>query len=89
MDDSKPDSPDEEPLENGGDQPLQRPPSLWRFAGIGAEFFSPIIGGSVVGYYIDDYFHTGALWTLVGLVGGVFLAFYRLIVELREFLKKN
>ncbi len=66
-----------------GEQPRQ--PNLWRYAAIGAEFFSPIIGGSLVGYYIDDHFHTGATWTLVGLLGGVFIAFFRLIMEMREF----
>lgn len=73
---------------SGGDgQPPSAPrePSLWRYAAIGAEFFSPIIGGSVAGYYIDEHFRTGSVWTLVGLLGGVFLAFYRLIVEMREF----
>jgi F0F1-type ATP synthase assembly protein I len=69
-----------------GEQPsAPRPPSLWRYAAIGVEFFSPIIGGSVAGYYIDQYFRTGATWTLVGLLGGVFLAFFRLILEMREF----
>jgi F0F1-type ATP synthase assembly protein I len=62
-----------------------KPPNLWRYAAIGAEFFSPIIGGSVAGYYVDRYFHTGSIWALVGLLGGVFLGFYRLIVELRDF----
>lgn len=70
---------------NGEQPPAPRQPSLWRYAAIGAEFFSPIIGGSVVGYYIDEYFHTGSTWTLIGLLGGVFLAFYRLIAEMREF----
>jgi F0F1-type ATP synthase assembly protein I len=70
---------------NGESPPEMRRPNMWRYAAIGAEFFSPIIGGSVAGYYIDDYFHTGSIWTLVGLLGGVLLAFYRLIVEMREF----
>lgn len=72
---------------NPGDHSSSRPqpPNLWRYAAIGAELFSPIIGGSVAGYYIDEYFHTGSVWTLVGLLGGVFLGFYRLIMELREF----
>ena len=56
-------------------------PNLWRFAAIGAELFSPIIGGSVVGYYIDDHFHDGSIWTLIGLLVGVFLGF---IVSLRD-----
>jgi F0F1-type ATP synthase assembly protein I len=62
-----------------------KPPNMWRYAAIGAEFFSPIIGGSVAGYYVDGHFHTGSIWTLVGLLGGVFLGFYRLIVEVRAF----
>lgn len=62
-----------------------RQPSMWRYMAIGAEFFSPIIGGSVAGYYLDQYLHTDSLWTLIGLLGGVFIAFYRLIVEMREF----
>ena len=45
------------------------------------------IGGSVAGYYIDAHFHTGSIWTLVGLLGGVFLGFYRLIAETRAFRK--
>ncbi len=67
--------------------PSSKPPNLWRYAAIGAEFFSPIIGGSVAGYYVDEHFRTGSIWTLVGLLGGVFLGFYRLVVELRDFRK--
>jgi hypothetical protein len=67
--------------------PSRLPPNLWRYSGIGAELFSPIIGGSVAGYYIDEHFHTGSIWTLVGLLGGVFLGFYRLIAEVRSFRK--
>ena len=62
-------------------------PNLWRYAAIGAELFSPIIGGSVAGYYIDAHFHAGSIWTLVGLLGGITLGFYRLIVEARVFRK--
>ena len=62
-------------------------PNLWRYAAIGAELFSPIIGGSIAGYYIDAHFHTGSVWTLVGLLGGVFIGFYRLIAEARDFRK--
>jgi hypothetical protein len=67
--------------------PSGPPPNLWRYSAIGAELFSPIIGGSVAGYYIDERFHTGSIWTLVGLLGGVFLGFYRLIAEVRSFRK--
>ena len=64
-------------------------PNLWRFAAIGVELFSPIIGGSVAGYYLDRYLHTGSVWTIVGLLGGIFLGFYRLSAESREFRKNS
>ena len=41
----------------------------------------------MAGYYIDEHFHTGSFWSLVGLLGGVFLGFYRLIAEVRSFRK--
>jgi F0F1-type ATP synthase assembly protein I len=69
------------------DEPSAGKPNLWRYAAIGAELFSPIIGGSVAGYYIDAHFHSGSIWTLVGLLGGVALGFYRLIAEARAFRK--
>jgi F0F1-type ATP synthase assembly protein I len=65
----------------------QRNPSLWRFAAIGAEFFSPILGGAVLGYYLDRYFHTDPVLAVSGVFLGVVLGFYRLFVELRDFQK--
>jgi F0F1-type ATP synthase assembly protein I len=61
------------------------PARLWRFAAIGLEFFSPILGGSILGYYSDEYFHTAPALAVTGLLLGVFLGMYRLIVELRDF----
>jgi F0F1-type ATP synthase assembly protein I len=55
---------------------------------IGLEFSSPILAGLVGGYYLGEYFHRPWLG-LVGLFGGVFLGFYRLIHELRNFVKAN
>ena len=77
---AEPRPPDDADESSGGERP-----NLWRYAAIGAELFSPIIGGSVAGYYIDAHFHSGSIWTLVGLLGGVFLGFYRLIAETRSF----
>jgi F0F1-type ATP synthase assembly protein I len=64
-----------------------RPVSLWRFAAIGIEFFSPILGGSLLGYYSDEHFHTEPWLVMAGLSLGVFLGMYRLIVELRDFMR--
>ena len=59
--------------------------SMWRFAAVGVEFFSPILGGSLLGYYLDDYFPTARWLAVAGGLLGVFLGMYRLIVELRDF----
>jgi F0F1-type ATP synthase assembly protein I len=61
------------------------PVSLWRFAAIGVEFFSPILGGSLLGYYLDGYFHTTPVLAISGVLLGAFLGMYRLIIELRDF----
>lgn len=59
-----------------------------RFTAIGLEFFSPILGGVIFGYYLGEYLHKPWIG-LVGLLGGVFLGFYRLIVEIRAFMKAS
>jgi len=60
---------------------------ILRFTAIGLEFFSPIVGGLLAGYYIGEHFHLPWLG-LVGLLGGVFVGFFRLIVEVRNFQKE-
>jgi F0F1-type ATP synthase assembly protein I len=57
-----------------------------RITVIGLEFSSPILVGLIGGYYLGEYFHRPWLG-LLGLGGGVFLGFYRLIMELRNFVK--
>lgn len=59
-----------------------------RITVIGLEFSSPILAGLVGGYYLGEYFHRPSMG-LFGLFGGVFLGFYRLIFELRKFVKAN
>ena len=60
--------------------------SYLRYTAIGLEFFSPIVAGILGGYYLGEYVHMPWLG-LVGLVGGVAVGFYRLIVEVRNFQK--
>lgn len=62
--------------------------NYFRFAAIGLEFFSPIVAGILGGYYLGNYVHMPWLG-LVGLVGGVAVGFYRLIVEVRNFQKSS
>jgi F0F1-type ATP synthase assembly protein I len=66
------------------DQSARRP-GLWRFVGIAAEFFSPIMGGAVAGYYLDLHFHTEPVLAVSGVFLGIALGFYRLVVALRDF----
>jgi hypothetical protein len=61
-------------------------PRFLRVTIIGLEFSSPILAGLIGGYYIGEHFHRPWLG-LVGLMGGVFLGFYRLVLELRNFMK--
>jgi Putative F0F1-ATPase subunit Ca2+/Mg2+ transporter len=61
-------------------------PPYFRIAVIGLEFSSPILGGLIAGYYLGEYLHRPWIG-LIGLMAGVFLGFYRLILELRHFMK--
>jgi len=54
-----------------------------RYAGIGLEFASPIVVGSIVGHYIDEYLKTDPWFTLVMFLSGTFLGFYRLFREVQ------
>jgi hypothetical protein len=65
-------------------RPVHGSGELFRFTAIGLEFFSPIVAGILGGYYLGEYLHMPWLG-LVGLVGGVTVGFYRLIVEVRAF----
>ncbi len=58
---------------------------MWRFAAIGAEFFSPILGGAILGYYLDEYFRIAPALAVSGVLLGTFIGMYRLVVELKNF----
>jgi F0F1-type ATP synthase assembly protein I len=55
-----------------------------RLAAVGIEFVSTILGLLIVGYILDTYFHTTPWLGVSGLVLGMFLGIYRLIVGLRQ-----
>ena len=65
----------------------EMPSNLARYTIIGFELSSPIIGGGIAGYFANEYFHN--VWlAVIFLLGGIFLGFYRLIVEVRN-IQKN
>jgi F0F1-type ATP synthase assembly protein I len=55
-----------------------------RLAAVGIEFFSTILGLIVFGYFLDTYFHTTPIFGVSGLLLGMVLGIYRLIVGLRR-----
>lgn len=79
------DSHDAENADGGAPDARRKAPGLWRFVAIGAEFFSPILGGAIAGYYLDEYFRTAPVIAVSGVFLGIALGFYRLFVELRDF----
>lgn len=65
----------------------ETPSNLGRYIAIASEMISPIIGGGIAGYFADKYFHRAWLSVLF-LLGGIFLGFYRLILGVRD-IQKN
>lgn len=55
-----------------------------RLAAVGIEFFSTILGLVVFGYFLDTHFHTTPVFGVSGLLLGMALGIYRLIVGLRR-----
>ncbi len=55
-----------------------------RLAAVGVEFFSTILGLLVVGYFLDTYFRTTPWFGAAGLILGMILGVYRLIIGLRH-----
>ncbi len=60
------------------------PGKMARWTSIGVESTSPIIGGAIVGHYLDLYFSTDPWLTLAMCLLGVFTGFYRLVKMLGE-----
>lgn len=60
-----------------------------RYASIGIEFSSPMVGGAIVGHYLDQYFKTDPYLTLAMFVMGMLAGFYRLITALSAFQKEQ
>ncbi len=55
-----------------------------RLAAIGVEFFSTILGLVVAGYLLDTYFNLTPWLGVIGLILGLVLGIYRLIIGLRH-----
>jgi ATP synthase protein I len=65
------------------------PGKMLRWASVGVEFSSPIVGGAIVGHYLDLYFKTDPWLTLIMFLLGVLAGFIRLIRSLAEFQRES
>jgi F0F1-type ATP synthase assembly protein I len=69
-------------MSNGSESSSDQSKRL-RWAALGLEFLSSMFGCIIGGYLIDEYFHATPWFTSVGIIGGMVLAMYRLIVGMR------
>jgi ATP synthase protein I len=60
-----------------------------RFAAIGIEFFSTILGLIVIGYFLDQHFDTTPALGVSGLLLGMILGIYRLVIGLGQLDRKR
>jgi predicted F0F1-ATPase subunit len=69
-------------------QPEDKPESFWRLAAqattLGWNLVVPIVGGVLLGRYLDDMFHKEFTWTLSLLLMGVAVAFNNLYAMYSE-----
>ncbi len=65
------------------------PGKMVRYASIGIEFSSPMVGGAIMGHYLDQYFKTDPYLTLAMFLLGMLAGFYRLITALSAFQKEQ
>ena len=55
-----------------------------RYMALGFQIAGSIVGGLLVGYFLDDYLHTAPLFTLVLTLGGLVGAMRLLLWSLKK-----
>ena len=55
-----------------------------RYLALGFQISGSIVGGLLVGYFLDDYFHVAPLFTLFFTLGGLFGALRLLLWSLKR-----
>lgn len=56
-----------------------------RYMALGFQIAGAIVGGLLVGYFLDDYLHTAPLFTLLLTIGGLIGAMRLLLWSLKKF----
>jgi len=82
---------DNERSEPTSEQPKDKPENFWKLVAeatqLGWNLVVPIVGGALLGHYLDDKFNKEFMWTLSLLLMGVAVALnnlYTMYVENRE-----
>lgn len=60
-----------------------------RYGALGFEFAGAVIAGILLGRYVDEWLGTGPWAMLLGAVGGLSGAIYRLVVVLQQFARRG
>jgi F0F1-type ATP synthase assembly protein I len=55
-----------------------------RYMALGFQIAGSIVGGLLLGYFLDDYFHTPPLFTLLLTIGGLIGAMRLLLWSLKK-----
>ncbi|MBF6568473.1 MAG: AtpZ/AtpI family protein [Candidatus Binataceae bacterium] len=50
---------------------------------------APVIGGAILGYYLDDYFKTAPILTAICIFIGIFTGFYNFIKMVNSFRRET
>jgi F0F1-type ATP synthase assembly protein I len=60
-----------------------------RWAAMVGMLTSPVIGGAVLGYYLDDYFKTAPILIAICIFIGIFTGFYNFIKMVNSFRRET
>lgn len=80
-------TPPEQGPDPGADEgrAVRRRQMALQMTALGLEFSGAVIGGLIVGYYLDDWLGTGPWLVLVGTLGGLATAVIRILALIKRF----
>ncbi len=63
--------------------------SIGRWTAVVGMLTAPVIGGAILGYYLDDYFKTAPILTAICIFIGIFTGFYNFIKMVNSFRRET
>jgi len=73
------------PDSSGGDRSAARRQMAIQMTALGLEFSGAVIGGLIVGYYLDEWLGTEPWLLLIGTFGGLATAVVRILALTKRF----